>query len=300
MNAELTRQAAAMKQRAMKFAGAVGGRTAPGSAKAKPKPKPPQSSLASAAPKSASASSASAPLMSIRNYAAAAVPQQFRTKNKLGVLKMIVDKLRERHIERETEPLTFEEILKAINYSDMSPNMRDFLEKAIRDNPKISCKDGGKFVYKPLYSNLKNSSRLVGLLKKKEDEGLPAVLLTDIRESMPKCEKAMKNINDSILTFTRPDKQVVVFHNDPECHLPVRSDYQQLWRRISVEGLSDQDIEMYLNKAGISTMKGQTLKPPVQASSRKKRGAKRNTARVLNSHLDPSMLKDYSTPEERK
>ncbi|XP_065175465.1 general transcription factor IIE subunit 2-like [Sycon ciliatum] len=295
MDPELLRQKNAMKQRAIQYAGAVGGQTG-GKDKVKSKPKS-KSKAPSSLAAMVSKQTSSVP-MSISSYAAAQVPQQFRTKNKLGVLKMIVDKLRERHMERISEPLPFDEILKAINYSDMSPNMRDFLQQAVRDNPKIACKDGGKFTYKPLYS-LKNSAKLLALLKRKEEEGLPAVLLADIRESMPRWEKVMKNLNENVLTFQRPDKQVVVFHNEAECRLPIGTEYQQLWRGISVEGLSDHDIETYLQNAGISTMKGQTLKPPTQSASKKNKRGQKRQVKTLNVHLSDDMLKDYSETSEK-
>ncbi|XP_065843830.1 general transcription factor IIE subunit 2-like isoform X2 [Oscarella lobularis] len=80
-------------------------------------------------------------------------------------------------------------------------------------------------------------------------EGLGGIKLADMRESYPKTDSMLSILKDEIIALTRSDKEGVLFYNDPDLKIPVDEDFQKLWRSISVEGLSDTDIEKHLHTA---------------------------------------------------
>lgn len=63
--------------------------------------------------------------------------------------------------------------------------------EALIDNPKIEVTPDGKFIFKAMYK-LKDRKSLLKLLKQQDLKGLGGVLLEDIQESLPHCEKALK------------------------------------------------------------------------------------------------------------
>lgn len=63
--------------------------------------------------------------------------------------------------------------------------------EALINNPKIEVSFDGKFQFKPLYK-LKDRKSLLKLLKQQDLKGLGGILLDDVQESLPQCEKALK------------------------------------------------------------------------------------------------------------
>lgn len=63
--------------------------------------------------------------------------------------------------------------------------------EALQNNPKIEVTPDGKFVFKAMYK-LKDRKSLLKLLKQQDLKGLGGVLLEDVQESLPHCEKALK------------------------------------------------------------------------------------------------------------
>ena len=51
--------------------------------------------------------------------------------------------------------------------------------------------DGHKFKFKPNY-NIKDRKALLRLLDKQDQQGLGGILLEDVEEALPRCEKALK------------------------------------------------------------------------------------------------------------
>lgn len=92
--------------------------------------------------------------------------------------------------------------------------------EALQNNPKIEVHDG-RFCFKPVYK-LKDSKSLLRLLKSQDLKGLGGVLLEDVQESLPHCEKVLKNRANEIVYITRPiDKKKVLFYNDRSANLVV-------------------------------------------------------------------------------
>jgi transcription initiation factor TFIIE subunit beta len=72
--------------------------------------------------------------------------------------------------------------------------------ESLVDNPKIEVTPDGKFVFKAPYK-LKDRKSLLKLLKQQDLKGLGGVLLDDVQESLPHCEKALKVCTAIILVM---------------------------------------------------------------------------------------------------
>lgn len=71
---------------------------------------------------------------------------------------------------------------------------------------------------------IKDGKSLLRLLKQQDLKGLGGVLLEEVQESLPHCEKALKNRANEIVYITRPiDKKKVLFYNDRSANLTVSS-----------------------------------------------------------------------------
>lgn len=63
--------------------------------------------------------------------------------------------------------------------------------EALPGNPKIERTPDGKYMFKPPYK-LKDRKALLKLLKQQDLKGLGGIMMDDIQESLPNCEKALK------------------------------------------------------------------------------------------------------------
>nr|CAH7761909.1 unnamed protein product [Callosobruchus chinensis] len=164
--------------------------------------------------------------------------------------------MKTRHQEGETHPLSLEEILDETNQLDVGNKVKQWLQtEALINNPKIEVSAEGKFIFKALY-RLKDRKSLLKLLKQQDLKGLGGVLLEDVQESLPHCEKALRDNQNEIVFITRPiDKKKVLFYNDRTATLPIDEEFQKLWRSVAVDAMDDQKIEEYLDKQGTRTDK---------------------------------------------
>ncbi|XP_013385626.1 transcription initiation factor IIE subunit beta [Lingula anatina] len=227
------------------------------------------------------------------NYKSASGSSQYN----FSVLAKIVKFMKTRHQQGDTHPLTLEEILDEANMLDVGLKQKSWLaSEALLNNPKIETVEGSKFAYKPKY-NIRDKKGLLRLLEKQDLKGLGGVLYDDVEESLPKAEKAVKNLGDRIIIITRPDKKKVLFYNDKMYQFDVDEEYQQQWRSVAVEGMDERKIEDYLEKAGITSMQDMGIKRagPIQ---KKKGNRKRGQFKKLNDHLD-GILEDYNATESK-
>lgn len=217
----------------------------------------------------------------------------FRSKHKFAVLAAIVDFMKKRHLQRQFDPLSLDEILDQIKYTDISQNDKAWLgNEALKENSKLVHRDG-KFVFNPKY-HIKDKRQLLKLLERHEETGLGGILLDDIRESLPDADEVVKSVGRRITFITRStDKKVILFFKNEQYQLAVDEEFQKYWRGVSVDGIGENDIEKYLINAGISTMQDSGIRKPQQSQQRRKPNRKRNFKK-LNTHLDESTLKDYS------
>ncbi|XP_076632901.1 transcription factor IIEbeta isoform X2 [Colletes latitarsis] len=117
------------------------------------------------------------------------------TQYKFGVLAKIVKHMRARHQEGDDHPLTLEEILDETNQLDVGSKVKQWLQtEALIKNPKIEVTHDGRFMFKAMYK-IKDKKSLLRLLKQQDLKGLGGILLEDIQESLPHCDKHLKTMN---------------------------------------------------------------------------------------------------------
>ncbi|XP_030750701.1 general transcription factor IIE subunit 2 [Sitophilus oryzae] len=210
----------------------------------------------------------SVPKIDISSYKTSTGSTQYR----FGVLAKIVKHMKQRNQDGESYPLSLEEILDETNQLDVGNKVKQWLQsEALTNNPKIEVTPDGKYIFKATYK-LKDRKSLLKLLKQQDLKGLGGVLLEDVQESLPHCEKALKILTNQneIIFITRPiDKKKVLFYNDRTAQLPIDEEFQKLWRSVAVDAMDDQKIEEYLDKQGIRSMQDHGPKKPV-AIKRKK------------------------------
>lgn len=95
--------------------------------------------------------------------------------------------------------------------------------EALQENPKIDVSDDKmRFSFKPVFK-LKDSKSLLKLLKQYDLKGLGGILLEEIQESLPHCEKVLKKCEEKIIYIIRPtDKKKILFYNDQLSKIGVR------------------------------------------------------------------------------
>ncbi|XP_011157662.1 transcription initiation factor IIE subunit beta [Solenopsis invicta] len=191
------------------------------------------------------------------------------TQYKFGVLAKIVKHMKARHQEGDDHPLTLEEILDETNQLDVGSKVKQWLQsEALVQNPKIEVTEG-RFVFKPMYK-IKDKKSLLRLLKQHDLKGLGGILLEDIQESLPHCDKHLKSLQNEILYIIRPlDKKKIVFYNDKTAQFPIDEEFQKLWRAVAVDAMDDQKIDEYLEKQGIRSMQDHGLKKPAPIKRKK-------------------------------
>ncbi|XP_065214624.1 transcription initiation factor IIE subunit beta [Planococcus citri] len=203
----------------------------------------------------------------ILNYKTVSGNSQF----KFGILAKIVKYMKTRHQEGDDHPLTLDEILDETNQLFVTNNIKTWLEtEALPNNPKIELTPEKKFIFKPPLK-IKDKKSLLRLLKQYDLKGQGGILLEEVQESLPHCEKVLKHLQHEIVYITRPvDKKKVVFYNDKTANLNIDEDFQKLWRSVTVENMDDDKIEEYLEKQGIKSMQDHGIKKKVMPIKRKK------------------------------
>ncbi|KAK9508754.1 hypothetical protein O3M35_006235 [Rhynocoris fuscipes] len=210
--------------------------------------------------------SSSAPSSNI-NFKSVSSSSQY----KFSVLAKIVKYMKTRHLEGDDHPLTLEEILDETNQLDVGSKVKQWLQtEALVNNPKIEVNQEGKFLFKAPYK-IRDKKGLLRLLRQHDLKGLGGIMLEDVQESLPHCEKALKSLQNEIIYITRPiDKKKIMFYNDRAATLGLDEEFQKLWRSVAVESMDDQKIEEYLEKQGIRSMQDHGIKKPIQPQKRKK------------------------------
>ncbi|XP_053612209.1 transcription initiation factor IIE subunit beta isoform X2 [Plodia interpunctella] len=206
---------------------------------------------------------------------------------RFGVLARIVRHMRARHQDGDDHPLSLDEVLDETNQLDVGNKVKQWLQtEALQNNPKIECTHDGKYIFKPVYK-IKDKKSLLRLLKQQDLKGLGGILLEDVQESLPHCERALKSLAQEILYITRPtDKKKILFYNDKTATLDVDEEFVKLWRATAVDAMDDAKIEEYLEKQGIKSMQDHGPRKPI-APKRKKAAQRRRQFKKPrdNEHL---------------
>ncbi|CAH0407113.1 unnamed protein product [Chilo suppressalis] len=230
-----------------------------------------------------SSSVSSAPKLDASNYKTMTGSSAYR----FGVLARIVRHMRARHQDGDDHPLNLDEVLDETNQLDVGNKVKQWLQtEALQNNPKIECTQEGKYIFKPVYK-IKDKKSLLRLLKQQDLKGLGGILLEDVQESLPHCERALKSLAQEILYITRPtDKKKILFYNDKTATLDVDEEFVKLWRATAVDAMDDAKIEEYLEKQGIKSMQDHGPKKPVMPK-RKRAAQKRRQFKKPrdNEHL---------------
>nr|XP_043066057.1 general transcription factor IIE subunit 2-like [Drosophila bipectinata] len=294
MDRKLLREREAFKKRAMNMP------TVEKKSKDDRRPDPSPSGSGGAKPRGVRAPNA--PKLDINSYKTMPRSSQYR----FGVLAKIVKYMRARHQDGDDHALTIDEILDETNQLDIGHSVKNWLAgEALKNNPKITVSDGGqKFNFKPVYK-IKDGRALMRLLKQHDLKGLGGVLLDDVKESLPNCEKFLKNKAAEIHIVTRPgDKKKILFYNDKTATLSVDDEFKKLWRAATVESMDDAKIDDYLTKQGIRTMQDYGVKKAAfkrnKVPSNKKRQFKKprdneHMADVLETYEDNDLTQKKET-----
>ena len=107
--------------------------------------------------------------------------------------------------------------------------------------------------------------------------------------------------DDLIIRIKRKDNEEVIFYNNPDFSLkqPACEKFKALWHSVSVVGMTDADIEKYLENVGLGAMQGEGRKRKAPGNSHKKTRKKPKQSKVMNVHLDNELLKDYSADADK-
>lgn len=238
-------------------------------------------------------SSNAAPKLDINTYKSSTGSSQYR----FGVLAKIVKHMRTRHQDGDMHALTLEEILDETNQLDVGGKVKQWLQtEALINNPKIEVTPDNKFQFKALYK-LKDRKSLLKLLKQQDLKGLGGILLDDVQESLPHCEKALKTLQNQneIIFIARPmDKKKILFYNDRSATLPIDEEFQKLWRSVAVDAMDDAKIDEYLEKQGIRSMQDHGPKKMNAPQKRKKASQRKKQFKKPrdNEHL-ADVLENY-------
>ncbi|BES99951.1 unnamed protein product [Nesidiocoris tenuis] len=213
---------------------------------------------------------------------------------KFSVLAKIVKYMKTQHQQGDDHPLTLDEILDETNQLDVGPKVKQWLQtEALANNPKIEMTADGKFQFKPPF-RIKDKKGLLRLLRQHDLKGLGGIMLEDVQESLPQCEKALKSLQNEIIYITRPiDKKKIMFYNDRAATLGLDEEFQKLWRSVAVESMDDQKIEEYLEKQGIRSMQDHGMKKPIQHKRKKPSQRKRTFKRPRDNEHLADVLETY-------
>lgn len=231
-----------------------------------------------------------APKLDASTYKTMSGSSQYR----FGVLAKIVKHMKTRHQDGDDHPLSLEEILDETNQLDIGSSVKNWLQtEALINNPKIEVSPDMRFSFKPVYK-IKDGKSLMRLLKQHDLKGLGGILLDDVQESLPHCEKVLKNRASEIVYIIRPiDKKKVLFYNDRTANFGVDEEFQKLWRSVTVDAMDDAKIDEYLEKQGIRSMQDHGPKKPLIPKRKKAQNKKRQFKKPRDNEHLADVLETY-------
>lgn len=220
-------------------------------------------------------------------------PMAGTSQYKFGVLAKIVNHMKTKYLEGDNHPLSLDEILDETKQLDVGSKVKNWLlAEALIQNPKIEVRESNKYVFKPKFK-LQDKKSLLRLVKRHDLKGYGGILLEEIQESLPRCEKALKGLQNEIIFINRPlDKKKIVFYNDKTAQLEIDDEFKKLWRSVAVDGMDDEKIDEYLDKQGITSMRDHG--PKKSAPMKRKKSNKRKVSKKPrdNDHL-ADVLENY-------
>lgn len=215
------------------------------------------------------------------------------SQKRFAILTKIVNYMKERHLRGEDHTLSIEEILDETNQLDIGSSTKTWLlTEALPNNPKLDYIEG-RFQFKPMFK-IRDGKSLLRLLKQQDLKGLGGVLLDEIQESLPHCEKVLKHRASDIVFVTRPiDKKKILFYNDRTSNFAVDEEFQKLWRSATVDAIDDAKIEEYLEKQGIRSMADHGIRKQILPKRKKASLKKRQFKRPRDNEHLADILETY-------
>ena len=107
-----------------------------------------------------------------------------------------MDMMKERYVNRDYERMSLDEIITAIALTELKPDTRQWIQEALASNPKMQFyPNEDKYLFKPaLGHDVCNRKQLLARLREHELKGLGGILVSDIKEAVYNCDKAIKVI----------------------------------------------------------------------------------------------------------
>ncbi|XP_045103397.1 transcription initiation factor IIE subunit beta-like [Portunus trituberculatus] len=182
--------------------------------------------------------------------------QHRHSKCKFSVLRTIVNFLKMRYQEKNTEHYTFEEMTRKAGLLHLDPEVKKWLvTEALPHNLKVEVIEGMYYFFKPPL-HITGRHSLLRLLRQKYEKGLGGVMLSDVQECVgPRWNKIMKQVEGEVVQVVRKaDKKTIIFHKDNSLSLPLSEELVRLWRSLSLSdsNKTDDDIETYLLQEGFN------------------------------------------------
>ena len=105
-----------------------------------------------------------------------------------------MDMMKERYINKNYERMSLDEIVTAIELTDLKPDMRLWIQEALASNLKVQFyPEEKKYLFKPgLGHNVCNRKQLLAKLRDNELKGLGGITISDIKEAVYHHDKAIK------------------------------------------------------------------------------------------------------------
>ena len=102
--------------------------------------------------------------------------------------------LKERYASKIYDSLAFNEILSLIGRKDITVELSQWLEEALRSNPKVHFNvDTQCYLFKPtLGLGVRNRRQLLELLKEWEREGKGGMMMSDVQEAIHNPDRAIR------------------------------------------------------------------------------------------------------------
>lgn len=124
-----------------------------------------------------------------------------RSNNPHRLLKLIMDMMKERYVNRNYQRISLDEMFAAIELKELKPDMRQWLQGALVSNPKIQFyPEEDHYLFKPaLGHDVCNRKQLLSKLRDNEQKGLGGITTSDIKEAVYKHEKYVKVLLTSML-----------------------------------------------------------------------------------------------------
>lgn len=102
--------------------------------------------------------------------------------------------MKERYISKNYERVSLDEIVSAIELTELKVDLRLWIQDALASNPKVEFyPEEGRYLFKPaLGHGVCNRKQLLAQLREHEQKGLGGITVSDVKEAVYNYDKALK------------------------------------------------------------------------------------------------------------